>query len=187
MARGTKKAEPPGTGPAIPYSIPQTDSEVPADDDAATSRVRLKRTGKKARAGQGNRNRSASSPDTQPDTASHATLRTQTLIDGEAEAITRQCIKAALDGDRASLKLIMERLVPPRRSRALNISLPTIRTVEDIPKAQGAILAAVAGGKLTPEEAEILGRVISQYRQAWEIAEILSRLDEVELRVRARK
>ena len=46
MARETKQVELPGTGPAIPSSITQTDSEVPTADDACASRAPQGRTGR---------------------------------------------------------------------------------------------------------------------------------------------
>jgi hypothetical protein len=37
------------------------------------------------------------------------------LLDGESDAITRECIEMALAGDVTAMRLCMERIVPARR------------------------------------------------------------------------
>jgi hypothetical protein len=44
-----------------------------------------------------------------------ATVASETLLDGEAEAITRKAVEMALDGDTTALRLVMERILPPRK------------------------------------------------------------------------
>ena len=50
-----------------------------------------------------------------------------TLLDGEAEAITRKAIQMALDGDGLALRLCLERLAPPRRDTPVDFELPSIQ------------------------------------------------------------
>ena len=45
----------------------------------------------------------------------HATGAGQMLLDGESDAITRECIEMALAGDVTAMRLCMERIVPARR------------------------------------------------------------------------
>jgi hypothetical protein len=45
----------------------------------------------------------------------------ETLLEREAEALTRKAIKMALEGDASALRLCIERLVPPSRERRINI------------------------------------------------------------------
>lgn len=120
-----------------------------------------------------------------PGTKNHATLIAQQLIDGEAEKITRRCIKGALAGEPVALKLVLERLVPPRRSSALAFDLPPVDRAQDLPRAYQAILEAVAGGQLTATEAEALGKVLGQYQLAMETAELAQRLAAVEWKLEA--
>lgn len=47
----------------------------------------------------------------------HATLLAATLLEGEAEAITRKAVELALAGDPMALRLCMERILPPMRER----------------------------------------------------------------------
>ena len=120
-----------------------------------------------------------------PGTKNHATLIAQQLIDGEAEKITRRCIKGALAGEPVPLKLVLERLIPPRRSSALAFDLPPVGRAQDLPAAYKAILGAVAGGQLTATEAEALGKVLGQYQLAMETTELAQRLAAVEWKLEA--
>jgi hypothetical protein len=44
-------------------------------------------------------------------------MAAEALLDGEAEALTRKAVELALAGDTVALRLCLERLLPPRRSR----------------------------------------------------------------------
>ena len=55
-----------------------------------------------------------------------ATMAAEGLLDGEAEALTRKAVELALEGDTVALRLCLERLLPPRRSRRVTFDLPTI-------------------------------------------------------------
>ena len=46
------------------------------------------------------------------------------LLDGEAEAIIRKCIEMAKEGDRVCMKLCIERILPPIRSRPVRLAIP---------------------------------------------------------------
>ena len=81
-----------------------------------------------------------------------ATQAALALLDGEAEALTRQAVTMALDGDGAALRLCLERIAPPRRDAPVTFDLPRMETARDAAKAAGAVLEAVALGDLTPTE-----------------------------------
>ena len=75
-----------------------------------------------------------------------ATLATQALLDGEAEALTRKAVELAKDGNPMALRLCLERLLPPRKDRPISFTLPKIEGAEDLLQALNAILEAVARG-----------------------------------------
>jgi hypothetical protein len=45
-----------------------------------------------------------------------ATLAAETLLEGEAEALTRKAIELALKGDIAALRLCLDRIIPARKA-----------------------------------------------------------------------
>ncbi len=55
----------------------------------------------------------------------------ETLLDGQAEALTQKAIDLALAGDMAALRLCLDRILPPRKDRPVSIEMPTIDTAED--------------------------------------------------------
>jgi hypothetical protein len=66
------------------------------------------------------------------------------LLDGEAEALTRKAVELALEGDTVALRLCLERLLPPGRSRRVTFDLPTIWTAADLLPAFAAVVSVVA-------------------------------------------
>ena len=66
-------------------------------------------------------------PAGRPKGARHAsTLAIEALLDGEGEAITRKAIEAAKAGDMVAIRLVLDRICPPRKSRPIHIELPAI-------------------------------------------------------------
>jgi Family of unknown function (DUF5681) len=108
------------------------------------------------------------------------TVAVETLLDGEAEAITRKAIALAKDGDMAALRLCLERVLPPRRDRRVIFELPRIETAADALKGSSAILAACAEGALSPGEAAVIMDLISGHVRTLETTEIEARLSALE-------
>jgi hypothetical protein len=52
------------------------------------------------------------------------TLAVESLLEGEAEKLTRKVIRLALAGDTTALRLCLERIAPVRRGRPVRIALP---------------------------------------------------------------
>ena len=113
-------------------------------------------------------------------TRNKATLTMETLLDGEADAITRKAIEKALEGDAAALRLCMERIAPARRDRPIQFDFPMIETAADAAKASAALVAAVAGGDLTPTEASELGKLLESYVRTLEATDLEDRLSRLE-------
>lgn len=109
-------------------------------------------------------------------------------IGGEnAETILRAAVKAAIGDEKTApdlraAELILSRVWPARKGRAVAIDLPAIIGAGDLPAALGAIVAAVAGGDLTPEEGQAVAAVLEAQRRAIETADIETRLAALEAR-----
>jgi hypothetical protein len=80
------------------------------------------------------------------------------LMEGEHEKLTRIAIDKALDGDTAALRLCLDRIAPPRRDVPISIDLPPVRSAAEAAEASASVLASVAKGEVTPDEA---GRVMA--------------------------
>lgn len=108
------------------------------------------------------------------------TLALEALLDGEAEAITRKAVEMALDGDTTAMRLVMDRIMPPRKERPIMFSMPKLETAGDAVKATAALAEAVASGDITPGEAGELSKLVDGFTKAVELHEIQQRLDKLE-------
>jgi hypothetical protein len=124
-------------------------------------------------------------PKGKPKGARHkSTMAAMALLSGEAEALTRVAIDAALAGDLTAIKLCLDRIIPPTKDHPVNIVLPKMKTVADLPGFTGALLDAVAAGKLGPSEAEKFCKIVQAHTQAIQVSEFEQRISELELSVK---
>jgi len=115
-----------------------------------------------------------------------ATQAVLALLDGEAEALTRQAVTMALDGDATALRLCLERIAPPRKDAPVQFNLPRMETARDAAKAAGAVLEAVAEGELTPTEGAHIMALVETYRRTLETSELEARVTALETNAGAR-
>ena len=76
--------------------------------------------------------------------------------------------------------LCLERLVPLRRERTVEIDLPPIRTAHDAATAAGRITAMVGDGQLTPSEGQMLAGIVETQRRALDAADLERRIAALE-------
>jgi hypothetical protein len=121
-------------------------------------------------------------PAGKPKGAKHKiTLAMEALLDGEAETITRKAIQKAKAGEDAALRLVLERILPPRKDRPVKFELPKLEKACDSVKAAAAIAEAVALGELTPLEAAEMSNLVNTYIRAIEVTEHEERLKKLEM------
>jgi hypothetical protein len=108
------------------------------------------------------------------------TLAIEALLDGQYEALTAKAIEKALEGDMVALRLCLDRIAPPRRDAPITLSLPKVRTAGDVLEASAAVLAAVAAGEVTPDEAGRLMALLVAHRGIVETADLDRRLAALE-------
>ena len=110
-----------------------------------------------------------------------ATIVAESLLDGEATAITRKLIEKALEGDRAALRLSLERLVPPKRQRYAAVDLEgELNTAEDAKRASKAVLTACTRGEISLEDASQLMSLIECHIRILDVVENGARLAALE-------
>lgn len=109
-----------------------------------------------------------------------ATRAALALLDGEAEALTRKAVDAALEGDATALRLCLERIAPPRKDAPVAFTLPPMHSARDAAQAAGAVLAAVAEGELTPTEGAHVMALVETYRRTLETTELEARVAALE-------
>ena len=76
------------------------------------------------------------------------TLAIESLLEGQAEALTQTAISKALDGDSMALRLCMERIAPAPKDNPVLFALPQLNNALDASQAAGSVLTAVSEGNL---------------------------------------
>lgn len=115
------------------------------------------------------------------------TLALEALLDGEAEAITRKAVEVALTGDPTAMRLVMERIIPPRRDRPVMFALPKLETASDAVKAMGAVVEAVAAGDLTLGEAGELTKLVENFSNVLKAEDLQKRVEALEAAMESMK
>lgn len=80
------------------------------------------------------------------------------LLEAETERLWRAEIELALAGDRVLLRHCNDRIIGRKRDQPVQFAMPRIADAADLTAATAAVLAAVAGGRITPMEGETLAR-----------------------------
>ena len=111
-----------------------------------------------------------------------ATLAIESLLKGQAEALTQTAVTKALEGDSVALRLCMERVAPAPKDQPVSFSLPKMKNEMDASVAAGSVITAVSDGELTPIEATRVMGLIDSYRRTLELTEIEQRLQALEHR-----
>jgi hypothetical protein len=108
------------------------------------------------------------------------TLALETLLEGEAEALTRKCVEMAKGGDTTALRLCMERIYPVRKGSPIEIDIPKINNAHDIPVAISAIIKSVATANISAEEGEVIMKLFDAERRAFETDELAKKIKSLE-------
>ena len=109
-----------------------------------------------------------------------ATIAIESLLQGQAEALTQTAVSKALEGDSVALRLCMERIAPAPKDKPVCFNLPKMNNAMDASQAAGSVLTAVSEGELTPIEATHVMGLIDSYRRTLELTEIEQRLQALE-------
>jgi hypothetical protein len=115
-----------------------------------------------------------------------ATLALEAVLEDSAEVLMRTLIAKALAGDSAALRFCVGRVLPARRDRPVVFELPEIASAGDLVKASQAVIAACAGGILTPAEARQVMDLITAAQAIRRMADLEKRVIELEGRQQAR-
>lgn len=96
-------------------------------------------------------------------TKNRATIAAEQLLQNNLDNICLRLIEEALTGNMLAIKLVLDRVLPSRRDRAIDIKLPKLQTIEDALKTMTTIIEAMGNGKITPSEGESMSRVIDAF------------------------
>jgi len=104
----------------------------------------------------GNRGRPAGS-------RNKVTVAVESLMGEYGPQVTARVIKRACEGDTTAARLILDRIAPVRRGRAVHLKMPELGDAPSVMNAHAALLGDVASGKVTPEEAEPVSAMLGTH------------------------
>lgn len=111
------------------------------------------------------------------------TRAVEALLGGEAEGIARAAVAAALGGDVAAMKMILDRVAPVPRYRCAPLRLPQLADPADLPVALMELFNETVAGAVAPADASDIAKLGETYRRAYETVELDQRLATLEAAV----
>lgn len=126
-------------------------------------------------------------PGRPPGSKNKLTRLLEELVENEGEEITRKLIEQAKEGKPRPLLYCVDRLIPQRRGRPLEIQLPLIRHAQDIGPAIAAITNELNNGNLTLEEASDLTGLLESFARAIFADDLAIRVEQLEAQMKQMK
>lgn len=109
-------------------------------------------------------------------TKNKATRIVESLMQNELDSICQKLLELAVDGNIQAIKLVLDRILPPKASRSVEIAIPKIENAKDALQAISMVIHAVGEGELTPSEGEAITKIIQSFTQSLQSYEFDQRL-----------
>lgn len=120
-------------------------------------------------------------PRGKPKGARHkASLMAEMLFENGIEKVCEQVLSQAQEGNLHAAKIILDRLLPPKKDRPINFKLPIINNAADALRAGKLICHAVGNGEITPLEGESLSKMVEIQAKNIELFDFGTRLEAIE-------
>ena len=102
------------------------------------------------------------------------------LAEGQAEKLIQKVLDLALAGDPSCLRMMLDRIWPPRKAQPINVTMPRINSSQDALDAIAAICTALGEGRLSPDEIMALSSVVGRSIQVIEHQDLERRIAALE-------
>jgi hypothetical protein len=102
------------------------------------------------------------------------------LAEGQAEKIFQKVSELAQAGDVPCLRMMLDRIWPPRKAPPINVTMPPINSSQDVLAAIAAIFKSLGEGRLTPDEIMALSSVVGRSIQVIEHQDLERRIAALE-------
>ena len=113
-------------------------------------------------------------------TRNKAIIAAEALFEGEIDEICRKAIEEAKRGNIQAIKLVLDRILPPKKEAPIFINLPPVKTGSDVLEAIHRVAQAVSHGELSPTEGDCLTRIIERQAKVIEMNDFEERLKKLE-------
>ena len=113
------------------------------------------------------------------------TLIAQALIDGEAKVFVKKPVQLPLESDLICLRICLERLVPMKKDAPIEIDLPDISNVANIPKLFAVLTAKLREG-VTHSRARTVMDLAQGVLKVLQVAELEQRISALEEKAKSK-
>ena len=111
------------------------------------------------------------------------TVAIESLLEGQAKALTQTAISKALEGDSVALRLCMDRIMPAPKDKRVKVQLPSISSPRDLLKAASDVMISVQYGELTPLEGEKVISLLERCQKLFVSVDLVERIEALEQKV----
>lgn len=108
-----------------------------------------------------------------------ASLLAEKIFENDLEIVCSQVVQQAKEGNLMAAKIILDRILPARKDRLININLPLVKNSDDAIEALRLICHAVGNGEITPLEGESLSKMIEIQIKGLELHDYEKRLQNI--------
>jgi hypothetical protein len=115
-----------------------------------------------------------------PGSQNTSTLLYEQMLEGKGELLITKLMEKAEQGDIRALTLCLDRIFPVRKERVINLELKPEESLKDLPINFQKITTAVAEGRITPTEGELMSNILSNCARAMQTVELDQRVAELE-------
>jgi Family of unknown function (DUF5681) len=91
------------------------------------------------------------------------TLLLEGLMGERGDELVKKAVELGISGDAASLKICLDRILPPPKSRPFRFKLPPLHTIADAQAALSQLVAGVAAGEVLSDEAATLANIVNSF------------------------
>src|SRR5690348_11015791 len=99
-----------------------------------------------------------------PGSRNRASVVLDKMLADDGADVVQAVLAAAKRGDMQAARLVLDRIVPVRKGRSIQLDLPTIESATDVLKALSSTVSAMAVGDITPDEAAVVAGVLETKR-----------------------
>ena len=109
------------------------------------------------------------------------TIAAENVFVAESGAIARKATEMALEGNPAMIRLVLERIVPIKKSTPVKLDgIPIVNNASDVHLLTSFLLEAMATGKISPIDGEAFSRVVEKHINALRVNDLEIQLKEIE-------
>jgi Family of unknown function (DUF5681) len=112
------------------------------------------------------------------------TIAAEKLFEDKAEDLAKVAVGLAEDGHAMALRLCLERVCAPKKSRPVQFELPALKTAADAVTAVGTVAEALAAGDLSAAEAADLAKFVQGFAHTLTTADLAQRVARLEEKVK---